>query len=1405
MYNRIGEVVRRINQHKEISCALILLVLFASGCGEEWESLLTVTELPGYIDNGGFVVDIIDNQMNPVEDFRTGSTFSEGTDFRDWAVADPDNPESYRLFYRSWYIPANEGAESDVNLLYIGSHYEPNLTNYPFRYYLDIAYPVFYASISYMPTGEIQLPAELNFDHNILEITDGNFAFKNNCGFAYEGSDFSEGGTTMLSREGPIQNEFSANLMCSIIAILQSGAPGKYNTNMYLLNLLHPAVLGTKGKHIMSTWDSGIKTAVNYDGDTETGDQHTSQESAITRELYINRDHNEYFCRAGRTDVIAQQIGEDAAEDIGTIIPVWDENADYALGGKCCGVDRIKGGIGGSGLQELLDQIDESMDQYEDYITVDKSEIAESFIQFINELQTNDDNAQIVSTINNFWDDPDMGPLACTHCLSGEHQPTYDGYQFEGTKRMWSDTGVEHVFDNPMYTICNDAAYISRFGDQWKFLCRETPADTPLMIRTSNRCCGDDSYDCGAVSTDNSSVCMKTTATNYAWVGYDDENDEPMLVGAIKNLGCQDNEVLLAGDRVIGCYMGSNFQIDTLGKPPASSNDPLWYKRGGNRSHTFRGSFFGTNVVADIGNPVWPPGSGISLYDDPVPNPFQITYNTPYHGYLCYRRAAVIGDDGEEESPERMIISECTGTGTPRSDDGDDAAGERLSQGQVAVQMGKTGTDGHYFYCTGEGAETEFSMDLDNKLQTDCDAAQKLVAGSWNGDWIVWTGNYCCGEHDDPFEVYNDPPQASGGQTPGEPPSGGGPSGPPPDYSPGDGEPPEGGGSGGGTPPGGGGSTTPTLGACFGGYRQLNGRLLVESTSGSWVYHKGVVVHNGVMQGCAVDQDDDVNDGVDMADNPEFEPTYADPHRPYEEGMRKTIPSYSNDWLMGYPDAPNKVVLDTVAINDSVYCRYLELPDRDVFCSYNETWAVDPHSDERSHLSYIRWTPQPTGSWVQRAECCKPTQCWNGTICENQFFYNLETDSAAGGDDDGWRCYDGQWLQAKVRYTPDRRKTGYCHDNTMCLWNPSGEAGNEANPICVPAGTYVGDYYCQYKTGAPFANWTTRTKVLADSMLTYVNDHSTAQTEFSLICDSYSDIMTYYDYEILSIPVGGDGLVPGYTSTICPLQFGYKETSGSYRFVDGAGTPTPKVPCTNKFCVLEYGNHAPIIGTTINKNFESGTPGSLKMLGLFNGRSTDCQNQVAAGEAPGDQQFLDCRSNNQAYLSLNVDQRAIVYSTGSFSFQGSWYQTVISHILKFFARIFQLVMGTSTPFIADSLQMIEQNKVFDTVYLIREDMRTIEGMIQTYYPEPAQHLGEGAPGQRKHYLYLNYSNKADSRVSDVCGTTDKWLASSGANYDCTSFGDYYLIYSEENSGAETNPDVGIFSDWKQLTQELRVQ
>lgn len=648
--------------------------------------------------------------------------------------------------------------------------------------------------------------------------------------------------------------------------------------------------------------------------------------------------------------------------------------------------------------------------------------------------------------------------------------------------------------------------------------------------------------------------------------------------------------------------------------------------------------------------------------------------NSVTHQYICVNWIA-----------QRLYtIAECNPNSGTQGDLHDIAGyiGGIIARGGESVNL----TGGYVYFCTNSSAS--WSTDLDDITKTGtkgtyCNNAEypptsysDTLSGTSMG--IKWTGSYCCGETDDwyyrypntTFNVYNEY------------------------YNDND---------------------TGVLfknttypGACFNNRYQTNGTFLtIYDASGTSKQVDEVMIWKGTFQGCALSHtlalsnkqsSSRTNAGYVYEDVSCPEPLTSDIHKPYEGSFNATSAAdygytgytYSNDFLLNLLDKPNPGGGGTSLgslIKDNEYCNVKNLTSSaSYFCSYTEKWLSQTATSPRTHLSFVPWND----SSLQQAECCQPTECWNGSSCVSSILSTKVTSPlmTMNSRGDGFVCMEGRWQWTYKKTNWDGSETGYCYNNTQCLVSSSGSTnysnvyspirypsdviGTIDSPMCINNEEFYLDHYCENGT------WTTRTKALALELRSIAGT-----SDFSLYCDSYDHVLNRYDY-----------MLPSDSLTI-----------GSKYFVAASGSKcvsyrNTQVPCANHVCVLTINptSTSPTMyfGTSINyrlnRTTSSGGTGGTLGYDVGSAFGTTLIGSTCTSYQGTTDEFKQCASN--VYFN---GKRSIIIFTKSTA------PGIVSYI-SVLQTMFSNIISTLVSWIASDAEAATEGYDYSLFHTMADDL-----------------------------------------------------------------------------------------------------
>lgn len=283
-------------------------------------------------------------------------------------------------------------------------------------------------------------------------------------------------------------------------------------------------------------------------------------------------------------------------------------------------------------------------------------------------------------------------------------------------------------------------------------------------------------------------------------------------------------------------------------------------------------------------------------------------------------------------------------------------------------------------------------------------------------------------------------------------------------------------------------------------------------------------------------------------------------------------------------------------------------PNFNLYCSPKTLdWVTAPSNKD------LKLSANPTDP--NDKDCCiAGDSCWDGKACVHD-----QTNEAALKITRGFRCINGQWIEAVNKLTSDRSGRGFCPQKADCLVNPGGNPLNNYlpdkcfgpnapvsarpqcsldGPACLSDRQYFMDDLCLD------GNWTSRTKSIALELLDLASTQS--PYDYALFCGEYNDVLN-----VISDSSLGAVSIRDYLGQTCSKG--------------GMG-----IPCVNNFCALRYSGNKVAFGTSINVPIDDAGKSFLKAIGLT---EHACDNAAA-----DDGVFHSCTAS----VSYNHAMQAVV-------------------------------------------------------------------------------------------------------------------------------------------------------------------
>ncbi|MBI2134992.1 hypothetical protein HYU09_03300 [Candidatus Woesearchaeota archaeon] len=332
-------------------------------------------------------------------------------------------------------------------------------------------------------------------------------------------------------------------------------------------------------------------------------------------------------------------------------------------------------------------------------------------------------------------------------------------------------------------------------------------------------------------------------------------------------------------------------------------------------------------------------------------------------------------------------------------------------------------------------------------------------------------------------------------------------------------------------------------------------------------------------------------------------------------------------------------------VQNKEYC--FQDPGKFYFCSINNKWELAGGQD-RSHISTV---PQSFQGVQQQSECCSAASCWDGAKCvQNQ------RNSPNAPAVNGFRCVDGNWINASLKFNPLGDTGGFCPEQGQCFVNAAGNPDDnnkpDKNPVCITNEQFIKDNYCES------GQWTSRTKFVALQLI------DMAKTDdFVVFCDTAENTLNNLNYMVQGQLVG---------SLVNPEN-------------------------TNNFCTLIF-NDKVIIGTSLNKPVADIRP-FLQTIGI------DSCNAALINDG----QYHACDGSSKAWYNQKLN--SLVYSKQSFSIgTTNFVDTFISFIKNPFDSMKSRIRNTiQEPFDTSYLNSLNS---FSKLYVAKNGNKEIRGSVE---------------------------------------------------------------------------------------------
>ncbi len=319
------------------------------------------------------------------------------------------------------------------------------------------------------------------------------------------------------------------------------------------------------------------------------------------------------------------------------------------------------------------------------------------------------------------------------------------------------------------------------------------------------------------------------------------------------------------------------------------------------------------------------------------------------------------------------------------------------------------------------------------------------------------------------------------------------------------------------------------------------------------------------------------------------------------------------------------------------------------------------------------------------------------------------------------------------------------NDNVIAYYDKGFE------PACIRAGQYIEDHYCDDN-----GNWTTRTKLLALTMLSLVEQGSLAGEPFTLYCDEPAKM--FNDPSVL----GQQGIIgkPG----VCPAgRNGDKEAS-----------------CYNNFCLLRVKDIS-VLGTSLNSDFEA-EPSFAKVIG--NVSKDSCRNVVDLNWGECDSPGLYYNRPNQLVIFVPDSQSISFGATDVLS------KAMSERKGRIITKVSDIGSDATTK---GGYRFFGQRNNFDVLYAARNGDRYLFGVVERGVSlKPGR---SAASTDRHDFVGVSYQGPS----FDVCKFIEARDAGALCAQDSTTSGSEVVIAQQRIAGQQSP----LVDAWRDLTAKLR--
>jgi len=365
------------------------------------------------------------------------------------------------------------------------------------------------------------------------------------------------------------------------------------------------------------------------------------------------------------------------------------------------------------------------------------------------------------------------------------------------------------------------------------------------------------------------------------------------------------------------------------------------------------------------------------------------------------------------------------------------------------------------------------------------------------------------------------------------------------------------------------------------------------------------------------------------------------------------------------------------------------------------------------------------------------------------------------GDNNHYRCINGAWKPAELKWNPDNTDMGYCPELSQCYLDASG---------CVDSGYFQGDDYCDD------GNWSSRTMLVAKQLMTIVNKTFVNTDKWTLYCDRFDEVLAQVDY--------ADETFIGRTAReiiTCPGVLG-------------------GLPCANNFCALtkrDLDNKTMVyIGTSMNLPVDTIANSGYSLLRLFKEVVSTtgathidfCDPAIAESSRTGNYSgcaYQSSVSSGTANIWINNRTQTLIYSKEKFNIENP----STNYLAAFFRNPIRAIFGWARNYfyysngLKDTTGYLYRLADFRKLYISATNNKEIRGVVE--YPS---RMTIGYKNIEQNICYGN-STTAKLQLSAL-------NPSASCNVRINSSGFWQNFYTEQ-------PATELY--WKDLTANTRLE